>query len=569
MALRAAVNAPCPVWPNPPGAEAFVPLVFLIVILVAGGCVWVVGSLTPQQSVWGLRGLDVLAGNWIRPSGDAAPPFYAWCTALALSIPGLDRFLLLPLPSFVFALGSVAILFLIGRRLYTTGAGLLAAFLFGLNPFFLEQAGNGDSTACIVFWAMLSLYLYSRHLRHQLDVLSLTVAGGAISFGALLLSAGVMAFWIPVVGLLDFLYREFQERDDLSSALHETRTAPTIAGGIMVIIGGLALASFWLFRTPWTVGPFAPWPMPVSSDPPINWTTLFAAMPATIVFALFGIWQTLRESVRGGDEPAKSALPVFWALTAMLAFQATQPTPAMLLLAMAPLSILAARTLFALLRRDLSDRQALLLLLAAAAAYVIAWTPALRSFVGSLGSWWQRPGRVWRSEELLGVHLAADLLIAVLALIAWLFRMTRSVDVRRRTLLGGAFVAVLVAGVAPGFGRLNGTPRRDDNWQKAYVRLRQIGKVDMIVFVGPKSPPAPLAFTTRTLFPQAAQASAEGRKELEHVLRTAGPRPLVLLTGGDPLFPRNAPVAIGDKTVTLSRVFDGEGIVAYATMEEK
>jgi len=57
---------------------------------------------------------------------------------------------------------SVALLYVVGRRLYSPGTGLLAAALLTSSPFFLLQSGSMMSHASSLVWVLLAVLLFDR-----------------------------------------------------------------------------------------------------------------------------------------------------------------------------------------------------------------------------------------------------------------------------------------------------------------------------------------------------------------------------------------------------------------------
>src|SRR5436190_2104554 len=87
----------------------------------------------------------VRTGDWLTPHWNAQPwfekpPLYLWLTAAAFKVFGITEFAA-RLASALSGAGLVAIVYLLGRRLYDTAVGVLAA-LITLTAFQIVQASR-------------------------------------------------------------------------------------------------------------------------------------------------------------------------------------------------------------------------------------------------------------------------------------------------------------------------------------------------------------------------------------------------------------------------------------------
>jgi len=91
------------------------------------------------------------------------PPTFMWLQAAAFHLTGNWRIAFL-LPSLLAALGSIALVYDLSRRLASHRAGVLAAALLATTIHFAFQAKAAQIDATITFWITLSAYGLLRHL---------------------------------------------------------------------------------------------------------------------------------------------------------------------------------------------------------------------------------------------------------------------------------------------------------------------------------------------------------------------------------------------------------------------
>lgn len=86
-----------------------------------------------------------------------------------------------------------------------------------------------------------------------------------------------------------------------------------------------------------------------------------------------------------------------------------------------------------------------------------------------------------------------------------------------------------------------------------------------MIFVGSEPPPAPLGYIVSVAFPDSTQQWASSRAELGPLLQASGSRPMVLITETSQK-PINSNLSIpkGDRTLSLTQVYDSEVVTAYA-----
>jgi 4-amino-4-deoxy-L-arabinose transferase-like glycosyltransferase len=110
----------------------------------------------------------VSSGEWLFPAvgGDLyqdKPPLFFWFIAAACALTGSLRFSFL-LPSLLAGIGTLLLVYDLGRRLWDRGAGLVAALALLFSVQFSMQAHFAQIDALLCFWTTLSLYGLCRHL---------------------------------------------------------------------------------------------------------------------------------------------------------------------------------------------------------------------------------------------------------------------------------------------------------------------------------------------------------------------------------------------------------------------
>src|SRR5690606_21650649 len=112
---------------------------------------------------------DMLAtGNWLVPmaGGDFfqdKPPLLFWMQAFFIWLTGSQRVGFL-LPSLLAGLGTLLLVYDLGRRLWSRQAGLAAALVLLFTLQFTLQARRAQLDALLVFFTTLSLYCLLRQL---------------------------------------------------------------------------------------------------------------------------------------------------------------------------------------------------------------------------------------------------------------------------------------------------------------------------------------------------------------------------------------------------------------------
>lgn len=150
---------------------------------------------------------DMLAnGNWFVPAigGDVygdKPPVFFWAIAAGLALTGSLRVAFL-LPALLAALGTLALVYDLARRLWSREAGLLAGFLLLFTVQFGMQARAAQIDGFLLFWVALGLYGIGRHLLLGPDWRWFALGGFAAGVGVITKGVGFLPLLLPLVGLL-------------------------------------------------------------------------------------------------------------------------------------------------------------------------------------------------------------------------------------------------------------------------------------------------------------------------------------------------------------------------------
>lgn len=110
----------------------------------------------------------VRSGQWLIPmiGGDTyadKPPLFFWMIASVFALTGSLRIAFL-LPSLLASLGSIALVYDLGRRLWNREVGLAAGLLLLGTVQFVWQGRQAQIDATVCFWIVLGLYGLLRHL---------------------------------------------------------------------------------------------------------------------------------------------------------------------------------------------------------------------------------------------------------------------------------------------------------------------------------------------------------------------------------------------------------------------
>ena len=533
-----------------PRSAMFFPLVVLVAVLPG---LYALNSwdLTPPGPWWGLRGLAVLdgqvfdqvpavAGIKTMPEARAfrtiayQPPLYAWLEAVGLALSADRDPRATVLPSYVAGALVVVLVYLHGRLWRGPGLGLIAAALVGFNRNLLVQMQQATPTTLGLAGTLTALLCYGWHLRVSGGdspprlawggAVFWTVLGG-LALGLSLMAIGFFGLVVVPIVLLHQAYLRASappgERERSGGWWLAWRTNPSLAAGAGALGLALIVAAPWHLRMIAAHGSDAVWGLLAPFDPrfltgPGLLERLIGLAPATLPLGLFAAVRMVRQALTDETENAEVVGEVFWGM--WLAVAALVPTlwpsgprPTFGLFLLVPLSLLAARAITDLANRRVPVRT--LTWLAPATAVSIAWWHSA-NLRGALGGLWH--GRA-DSSTALGLHLAFDLLVAVVLITRLLDRWARRRDDRQRRVLGGFLATVVAVTVGSGIREVWFRHRETDDLlmlRTMILRRDRDRPFDLLAVVSPDSyrlnadGPAPggrLRFILRSALPRVPQ----------------------------------------------------------------
>jgi len=217
----------------------------LILVAVYGLGVFNHGLWAPMDTVgagmiWGMHD----AGSWVVPLLNGQPylekpPLMHWTALVLMSVTGQLNEALVRLPSAIYGLGAVLVVYHWGRREHNARVGLCAAFLCTGSLLYLEYSRSVLTDAALVFVVILSMQLfwwaYSQHRNRMLDFAPFLLASSVTFFAKGLV--GVAFVWTPVMAFLAY------RRQWRWFFLLPTLYVPVF----------LVLVGFWAYRV-WLVG---------------------------------------------------------------------------------------------------------------------------------------------------------------------------------------------------------------------------------------------------------------------------------------------------------------------------
>jgi 4-amino-4-deoxy-L-arabinose transferase-like glycosyltransferase len=184
------------------------PLSLRDLLLIAGLGLLVIGAGLGLRNPWpadepvfALIARDMLAsGNWLIPmvGGDYfqdKPPLLNWMQAAGYWLTGSEKIGFL-LPSLLAGVGTLLLIYDLGRRLWTREAGLYAALLLLFTVQFTLQSRRAQQDALLMFFTVLSLYCLLRQLLLGGGWRWAVAAGAAAGFGALAKVVGFFSFML-------------------------------------------------------------------------------------------------------------------------------------------------------------------------------------------------------------------------------------------------------------------------------------------------------------------------------------------------------------------------------------
>jgi 4-amino-4-deoxy-L-arabinose transferase-like glycosyltransferase len=149
------------------------------------------------------------SGNWILPSFNYQvyadkPPLFFWMMAASMTLFGMH---ILPamLPSFLSAILTILMTYLLGKEMFHREVGLYSAWILStfLLFIFMAQLVRMDMTLTLLITS--ALYLFYRALREKGHALRLALTG-YLCTGTALLTKGPVGLMLPAFILLAYLY---------------------------------------------------------------------------------------------------------------------------------------------------------------------------------------------------------------------------------------------------------------------------------------------------------------------------------------------------------------------------
>jgi len=182
-----------------PHSRRDVLLILLAGVVVMGAGLGLRHPWPADEPVFTLIARDMLAsGNWLIPmvGGDYfqdKPPLLFWLQAAGSWLTGSEKVGFL-LPSLLAGLGTLLLVYDLGRRLWTREAGLCAALLLLFTVQFTLQARRAQQDELLMFFTILSLYCLLRQLLLGGGWGWAVAAGIAAGFGTLTKVVGFFSF---------------------------------------------------------------------------------------------------------------------------------------------------------------------------------------------------------------------------------------------------------------------------------------------------------------------------------------------------------------------------------------
>ncbi len=170
-------------------------------LLVIGAGIGLRNPWPADEPVYSLIARDMLAhGNWLIPmvGGDYfqdKPPLLFWLQAVGYWLTGSQRIGFL-LPSLLAGLGTLLLIYDLGRRLWHREAGLHAALLLLFTVQFTLQSRRAQLDALLMFFTVLSVYCLLRQLLLGGGWRWAVAAGAAAGLGALSKVVGFFSFMV-------------------------------------------------------------------------------------------------------------------------------------------------------------------------------------------------------------------------------------------------------------------------------------------------------------------------------------------------------------------------------------
>jgi hypothetical protein len=548
-------------------------VVGLVAVVLPGAVNWLFGSLTAGQASWGIRGLEVLEGDFLllRTSDSSVPPFFPWCLSLVLAIDVGDPFWRLTIPSYLFWILSAVVIHRLVSLWHDETTALLTILGLSINPVILGTIQSGLPGTVALFWGVLAILAYVEYSRAGAKVLSPWTILGGISSGMAILTVGLIAIWVPLMVAIHLAYDQIQNARSRRIGLEKLVDDPTLRAGLVGMGIAFLMVSPWIIVAQRSAGAVALLSTGSLTGEHFGFESPALVMPTLFALGLFGIARALRQRIRRQADK-QASLPVLWSLFSYLVFLTIEPTSTGLIFVVVPLTILAMRSLQLVVNRQLRDRTSLLLVLGTILVFMLAGTPGTaESLLGIFrmsGEWMAGgmksppPGKLGFS--LLQVHLALDAVLALGWVVYWLYRRPSQRDRNRRWILGTFTIATLGLATILALTDRAALRRGSDSWSELDRALGNINNVDWLAYLGEGVLPPPLEFVTRRRMIAKPRLRIVDVPELDQTLDRQPGRPLLIVSDVGLALPDSIPLTQGDQTLTLGRQYSGERAKVYA-----
>jgi 4-amino-4-deoxy-L-arabinose transferase-like glycosyltransferase len=363
-------------------------------ILVMGAGLGMRHPWPADEPVFTLIARDMLAsGNWLIPmvGGDFfqdKPPLLFWLQAAGHWLTGSERVGFL-LPSLLAGLGTLLLVYDLGRRLWTREAGLHAALLLLVTVQFTLQARRAQQDALLVFFTTLSLYCLLRQLLLGGGWRWAVAAGAAAGLGVLTKVVGFFSFIV----LAPWLYAVWRRWPGV--AWQRPWPLWLLPGLACAVVVAAWLVPVWLlaqqdagvrayFHELVFVQTFGRYVDPWHHYQPV-WYYLRAIVLLWLPLVLLLPWliPRWRDALRLRD--ARVLLPLGFAVLYVLFFTASRGKRDVYILSALPMFALSAGYLLPQLLRQRAVQRVLLVfaaLIAVACALAFGWFTAFRADAG-------------------------------------------------------------------------------------------------------------------------------------------------------------------------------------------
>jgi 4-amino-4-deoxy-L-arabinose transferase-like glycosyltransferase len=555
-----------------PRSGTFFPLVVLAAVLPGLYALnwW---NLTPPGPWWGLRGLAVLEGRvldqspaaeTLRPAMEARafkavalqPPLYAWLEAIGLALGSDHAPSATVLPSYVSGALIVLLMYWHGQLWRGPGVGLVAAALTAFNPHLLIQMKEASPATLTLAATLTAMYCYGRHFRVGVGTARFYLRGGGVLWVilggvatglALLSMGGIGLFCVPVIVLHQaYLRSEMAPLERQNRPWYGWWNNPSLMAGAIALGIGALIAGPWYARMIAAhgrefLGALLNPPDPLGWERPTLLARLNDLAPATLPLAVFAVARSIKAALVSDHDDRATIGGVFWVLWLAVAALAPAvwaggPQTAMSLFLLVPLNLLAAQAMSDLAGRRASVRS--LSWLAPATAISVAWwlSGELQGAVVGLVRGHVGP------RSALGLHLAIDLLIAVVWLARGLDRWARRRDLRQRRVLASFLLIVTLTSLADGLREVTFRhleTRELMNLRAAVLLRHRVRPFRSIVVIGPDldhpriegpTPGGRLRFILRSTLPGVPEVDLTDTDQLLASTPPDGPQ-LVVLVG--------------------------------------